>query len=438
MSTDLLTQLAEYGQYHREAQDPIPPTEAAQGAVTPVPMPSPPRYGLRRLGAVLIAATLVILVIAIPALLRGPETEGPADSVVETTPLEEPSAPVTTVALIESPDGDGYTTVHTLNDGSRVALVQMNLWRSVDDGESWEEWYALDHEIDLFTVAPDGAVLAVRSPNDPIETPDSGSMVNGTSEVHRYDSATETWSVINLPRPELPDPELAPAPADGSCEITGLQSWVEGIAIVVGEQIVILGDHRVVADGICDQDFQFLWTSSDGINWNLVPELGIDGYLHGIIWAGDGYVGYGSSVPSYVGPPTPEPRVWTATDLTSWSEPTIDLTALPEDGIVNPWLRVETTARGLTLTYDVERYRPGLDSSITDLADLQHWVIDAGWTEGDADELGEMLEGMGVIFPLDEAEIQELTGGLDMREPIGILTLTSSDGTDWEATYTSD
>jgi hypothetical protein len=142
-------------------------------------------------------------------------------------------------------------------------------------------------------------------------------------------------------------------------------------------------------------------------------------------------------VPSYVGPPTPEPRVWTAIDLTSWSEPTIDLTALPEDVIVDPWLRVEATARGLALTYDVERYRPGLDSSIDDLADLQHWVIDAGWTDGDADELGEMLEGMGVTFPLNEAEIQELTGSLDMRQQVGTLTLTSSDETHWEATYTA-
>ncbi|MEX1125670.1 MAG: hypothetical protein WEE53_08395, partial [Acidimicrobiia bacterium] len=153
---------------------------------------------------------------------------------------------------------------------------------------------------------------------------------------------------------------------------------------------------------------------------------------------GDRYVGYGSSVPSYVGPPTPEPQVWTATDLTSWSEPTLDLMALPEDGIVNPWLRIATTASGLTLTYDVERYRLGLDASMNDLADLQQWVIAGGWSEGAADELGEMLEGMGVTFPLEDAEIQELTGGLDIREPIGTLTLTSSDGTDWEAVYTPD
>ncbi|MEX1124593.1 MAG: hypothetical protein WEE53_02900, partial [Acidimicrobiia bacterium] len=304
MSSDLLTQLAEYGQCLRETQDPIPPSEAAQGSVTPALIPPPPRNRLRRLGAALIAATLVIFVIASPALFRGPEVEGPADSVVDTTPLEPPGAPVTTVAVMESPDGDGYTTVHTLNDGSLVALVQMNVWRS-EDGETWEEWYALDHEIDLLAVAPDGAVLAVRSPNETTEALGTGSMVNGNSEVHRYDPATETWTVIDLPRPETPS--MAPqAEAPGECELYGLQSWVEGIAITVGEQIVILGDHRVVADGICDQDFQFLWTSSNGVEWNLAPEVGIDGYLHGMIWTGDRYVGYGSSVPSYVGPPTPE------------------------------------------------------------------------------------------------------------------------------------
>ncbi|HLF42527.1 MAG TPA: hypothetical protein VJA46_03245 [Acidimicrobiia bacterium] len=434
MSTDLFTQLAEYGEYHRETQDSIPPSDATQGAVTLIPIPPPARYGVRRLGAVLIAAMLIILVISIPALLRAPEVEDPADSVADTTPIELPDSTATTVALIESPDGDGYTTVHTLDDGSLIALVQMNVWRS-EDGETWEEWYTQDHEIDLLSVASDGAVLAVRSPNDPIETPDSGSMVNGTSEVHRYDPATETWTVIDLPRPDAPS--LAPQPEDADeCELYGFQSWVEGIAIVVGEQIVILGDHRVVADGICDKDFQFLWTSADGLEWNLVPDIGINGFLHGIIWTEHGYVGYGSSVPSYVGPPTPEPQVWTASDLTSWSEPTIDLTALPAGGIVNPWPRIETTVGGLTLTYDVERYRPGLDASMTDLAGLQHWVIDAGWTEGDADELGEVLEGMGVDFPLDEAEIQELTGGLDLREPFGTLTLTSSDGTNWATIYT--
>jgi hypothetical protein len=49
--------------------------------------------------------------------------------------------------------------------------------------------------------------------------------------------------------------------------------------------------------------------------------------------------------------------------------------------------------------------------------------------------LAESLEFDGIDFPLDDEELRLLSGFYDVREPIGTLTLTSVDGTDWEANY---
>jgi hypothetical protein len=314
----------------------------------------------------------------------------------------------------------------------------MNVWRSIDGGATWEEWYAQDHEIDLLAVAPDGAIVAVRNPNETTEALGPGSVVNGTPEIHRYDPSTEVWTVLPLPRPDLPEPDLAPQAEDiDQCGLFGLQSWVDGSSIAVGEQIVILGDHRVVGDGICDEDFQFLWASANGLDWSLIPEIPIDGYLTGLLPNADQYVGYGSSTPSYQGPGTPQPQIWVSTDLDSWVEWSLDLSTLPQGAIVHYWPEVAESSDGRSLTFPVERYRPGLDSSITDIDALRQWRIDAGLPASPTDEmsLAESLEFDGIDFPLDDEELRLLSGFYDVREPIGTLTLTSVDGTDWEANY---
>jgi hypothetical protein len=436
MSTDLLTQLAEYGRHHRETQEPVQAREVAHRGLRPVSRPRP-NFALRRAGAALIAAALVTALIAVPALLRGPEAEGPAESVASTAPPESPSS-VTRTTLGFEGGPDGYTMVHTLADGSLVALSQMNVWRSVDGGATWEEWYARDHEIDLLAVAPDGAIVTVRNPNETAEALGPGSVVNGTPEIHRYDPSTEVWTVLPLPRPDLPEPDLAPQAEDiDQCGLFGLQSWVDGSSIAVGEQIVILGDHRVVGDGICDEDFQFLWASANGLDWSLIPEIPIDGYLTGLLPNADQYVGYGSSTPSYQGPGTPQPQIWVSTDLDSWVEWSLDLSTLPQGAIVHYWPEVAESSDGRSLTFPVERYRPGLDSSITDIDALRQWRIDAGLPASPTDEmsLAESLEFDGIDFPLDDEELRLLSGFYDVREPIGTLTLTSVDGTDWEANY---
>jgi len=445
MSTDLLTDLAEYGHYHREVQQPVRPVEAAQHALTPALAPARPNYTMRRAAAALVAAVLVILLISIPALLRGPESVGPADSVANTMALDPPTtggtvdSPSTASATPELQGGpDGFTMLHTLADTSLIALSQMNVWRSTNNGETWEEWYAQDHEIDLLAVARDGAVIAVRNPNETSESPGTGTSVNGTPEVHRLDPASGTWSVIPLPRPAMPAPDLAPQPEDiEQCGLYGLSSWVDGSAVAAGEQIVILGDQRVVANGICDEDFQFLWTSSDGLEWDLEPEIGVDGYLTGIIWRGDQLVGYGSSRPSYVGPGSPEPQVWTTTDLGSWTEQSLDLLTLPEGSIVQYWPEIVDDPAGLSLIFPVERYRPGLDNSISDVEALRQWRLDAGLPESPTDELSleESLELDGVDFPLEADELTLLNNFYDVRESLGTLTLTTADGSDWESVY---
>jgi hypothetical protein len=104
---------------------------------------------------------------------------------------------------------------------------------------------------------------------------------------------------------------------------------------------------------------------------------------------------------------------------------------------VHYWPEVAESSDGRSLTFPVERYRPGLDSSITDIDALRQWRIDAGLPASPTDEmsLAESLEFDGIDFPLDDEELRLLSGFYDVREPIGTLTLTSVDGTDWEANY---
>ncbi len=434
-----MTQLSEYGAYHRVTQEPV----QFEGGGVPLRTSGPigkhrrSNSGLRRGVTVFVAAALAVLLVAIPALLRTPSDTDPA---ADTAPVEVPSTVTeTTVPAIKSPvDQAPGSEVHVLRDGSAVALVAGSVWRTVDNGQVWSEWYTDgEQEIEHLAIANDGAILAIRNPNATSDALGDGSTVNGTPEVHRYDPDTRAWSVIQLPRPNLPASDLAPQEENaGGCDLFGLQSWVDGSGIAVGDGVVILGDQRVVADGICDEGFQFLWRSPDGIQWQLVPQTGVNGYLAEIIWTGDGYVGYGSPRQSYTDLADVSPKVWTTTDLVSWEEAAIETSSIPEDSFVVFMPRVSDGSTGLSLTFDVMRWLSGLDSS-TDLEDLQEWAIRGGWSaESAARDLEGQLEMIGIDLPLDDAEIAEVQSFLSMMEPYGTLTLTSSDGSDWEAVYT--
>ena len=456
MSTDLLTDLAEYGHHHREAQPPVTPVEAAQHALTPALAPAPPNYAMRRAGAALVAGLLVILLISIPALLRGPESEGPADSAAATTPVDVTSTlGATTVPGAESTPAElefeGFVMLHSLRDDSLVGLKDGTVWRSTDDGQNWKPWYEQSHEIDLLAVAPDGAVLAVRNPNSTSAALGEGSTVNDTPQVHRFDEATSEWSIIDLPRPDLPGESRGAVSTlvDATeCPLGGIQSWVDGNAVVVGERIAILGDHRVVADGICDEDFQFLWTSPDGMEWSIVPSIGIDGYLAGISWFQDSYIGFGSSRPFYVGGGGPTPQVWSSADLDMWVERTPGPSSMPSDGFIqagsigqasfvgNLPVGSTTTDEQLAVSFQVFRDRPGLDS-IESSQQLEEWLNDAGLPPQSDPSLEELLDSTGLDFPLDQDEVDELVALFGVQEAYGTLTLWTSDGIEWETEYTA-
>ena len=92
------------------------------------------------------------------------------------------------------------------------------------------------------------------------------------------------------------------------------------------------------------------------------------------------------------------------------------------------------TPTGLSLTFPVERYRPGPDQSITDIERLRRWRLDAGLPESPVGDmtLEETLEFDGITFPLDADEIRSLNSFYDLRETWGTLSLTIRGGTAWE------
>ena len=68
---------------------------------------------------------------------------------------------------------------------------------------------------------------------------------------------------------------------------------------------------------------------------------------------------------------------------------------------------------------------------------------DRAWTEAPeqcwaraSSGLEEYLAEIGVDFPLDEQETEELNSVFDINEPYGALTLTTGDGIAWETAYT--
>jgi hypothetical protein len=347
----------------------------------------------------------------------------------------------------EVPRYEGYAMVEELDDGSVVGISQGTIWRSEDGGESWSVWYE-NFRIEVMIKAPDGAILAVRESTLIDESYGQGSTVNHTPEIHRFDQALDEWSVFQLPRPEFPNGDTAEIDhTETSCEISGFHSWVSGNSFVVGDRIVILGDQRVTADGICEESFQFLWTSSNGVDWDLVPDIDANGYLANLLWTGDHYVGIGSERPSYIGGGGPVPMIWTSDDLVSWTEQPVDMSDLPEGAsiLVTPDrfvsfegrapFDVKQDSNGMVLTFDVLRYRPGLDESITDIEALEIWHSDAGLPEQQDPSLEELIASMGIDFPLDADELDSLQSYFNVKEPYGTLALSSEDGAAWSADY---
>lgn len=451
MKTDIEQQLAEYGSLHRANQEPLQFEDVTSIRLH---VSAAPDYGRRRMIAALSGVAFVAVVIGIPVLVfDGPATEPPLAEPIETLPAVAPeSIPDETAPEPVHPDEpihEGYAMVTELDDGSLVGVSQGTVWRSEDGGSSWQTWYEQSSEIDVITKASDGAIIAIRNFNTDIDTFGSDSYVNETPEVHRFDPTTEQWSVIKLPRPDFPGAG-SPEPIDNTeteCVRSGLESWVDGNSAVVGDRIVVLGDQRVIGKGICEGDFQFLWTSDDGIQWELIPQIGVDGYFAGFVWTGDQYIAYGSPRPHFIGGGGPTPQIWTSTDLQTWTERTPDFTGLPAEWFVSigpagvtgflggTSVHTTTGPDGTTLSFVVGHYRPGLDESIGSLDELEGWLAEAGAPKQADPSLGELLAASGIDFPLDEDELFQLNHMFDIKEPIGTLTLSSTDGSEWVVDY---
>lgn len=438
MKTDLKTQLARYGEFHRSEQAPV---EIDEVFVEAVASSVGPNFRMRRTVVGFGAAAFVALLIGVPAILLG----GPTAS--DTAPLNVPSTePVVVDVPTAQPVYEGYAMVQQMDDGTLVGIKKGAIWRSHDSGESWNYWYSSGIEV-LFKVSG-GPLVAIRNHDGTmLEGFGENSNVNASPEAHSFDPATQEWTVTSLPRPELP-PDLEPAsmdPNDTECELGGLQSWVDGIAGVSGASIVVLGDHRIVGEGICYENFQVMWVSDDGVNWDLIPDLGVVGYLADLVWTGEQYIGIGSD--RFVGGGGPVPRIWTSDDLSQWTERPVDLTMLPEDAFTSVPAAGAVTHEGrdaflksqengtISVGFDVLRYRPGLDESITSLEELEQWLADVGQPEQTQPSLGELLELDGVDFPLDVDELNYLNSLFNPKEPYGTFTISSTDGSEWTADY---
>lgn len=447
MSTDLKSQLGEYGKYHEERQPPVTSAEIAAELTRPQEATPKPNYALRRATAALVAAAVVTALIAVPALLFGGPDE--PETVMATEPLTEPEVSSTVPAVVESETFEGYAQVQSLEDGILVGLADGSIMRSDDEGERWTVWRQ-GVGLELLLVLADGRVLAVDNKDEYSDAYGPDSMVNGTPELHLYEPASDAWSVVQLPRPDLPFDDLKPAsmdPNQATCPLGGLRSWVDGIDIAADESFAILGQQRVNAEGICSDSFDFVWTSQDLREWSIIPTIEIDGHLSRLLRFGGTWVGVGSERAGYVGGGGPLPRVWTSVDLTTWEERPLDLSALPGDASVfvtpkqaTPMMGVSgsqlTLTDGLSLTLRVWRYRPGIED-LTSVEDLRTWLLAAG-QEPDPDDdvtLEDSLEYLDVDFPVDAEEIHSLESYYSLREDYGTLILTSSDGYNWSAEY---
>lgn len=413
MSNDLLTQLAEYGRYHREAQQPVETSEVGVPVVGQAPLQSrPPRTQWL---VTLAAAVAVIALFAIPSLVRGPAAGSPATQ-VEGTRLE----------------AEGLTSVHRVpQTGDLVALRDRRLVMSSNGGGDWRQ-VALGEYV-LAAVAPDGSVVAVSPQRHAEEPVGPGSEGSDTPTVLRFDPTTGEGTTVELPRPAMPEGELAPAPSDGSCGPGGLRSSILPIAAASGPQIAIVGDHRITTADICNETRQFIWTSSNGLSWSIIPDIDIDHYVSGLLWDGVKYVAYGSSERAYHRTADARLFAWTSADLASMTPHLVDRPSLAEDEILyvptevkgnddrQETIWVDSNTGSVVVTVQVLRYRPGLES-VTNIDELSDWLDDAG-AYPQAERIDQILDELDVDFPLDQTEIDTLRSSLVITEPAGYLDI---------------
>ena len=336
---------------------------------------------------------------------------------------------------------EGSTTVAALR-GCYQPGACASAWWSKDGGSTWAKILTSDENlIDLIDITPTGAILAITNSNDIIRgTLGSVSVVNGPPQVHRLEPDNDQSEIIDLVRPGLPVSDLAPITAEsaGDCPIWGLQNWVDASAIAVGRHVVVLGDQRVVGEGICDDLFQVVWTSPDGHDWTLPTRVNVDGYISSMFWYQDRYVAYGSSFP-WSSPKT-RPAVWSSPDGLTWnSVPLPALPDLPEGSDI--WVAVRTDwsigpDNTIVVRYPVWHYTSEIDSSITDLDHLQQWFT--AMTGRPQPELAKLLSDAGIAFPLDQSEIDYLQTTLGQADVIGQVIFTSRDGFDWNVRYRPD
>ena len=413
MSNDILTQLAEYGSYHRETQQPVDSDSiGVPVAKQPAKRGGPGSRWLVPLAAAVVVAALFV----VPSLLRDPERQGAVAIQVEGTAFES----------------QGLTSVHRLPaSGDLAALQDGRLVMSSDNGQEWTQ-ISLGEYV-LLAVAPDGSVVAVAPQQDIAEPVGPGSMGSKTPTILRFDPATGEGETVQLPRPEMPPGELAPAPSDGSCGPGGLRSEILPIAAASGPQIAIVGDHRITTADICDETRQFIWTSTDGLSWSIIPEIGLEGYITALLWDGEKYVASGSTERPYHRTSDPSLLLWTSPDLDTMTREPVEQPSTDEDEIFyvptevegnddrRDTIWVDSDTGSVVVTVQLLRYRPGLED-VTNLDELTAWLNDAG-ASPQAEMVDQILDDLDMAPPFDQSEIDTLRSSLVITEPAGYLDI---------------
>jgi len=431
----------------------------------------------RSLRLIAVAAAVVGVTVGVGsfALQRSGDTQsspvGTQEQTVTTTPTQDQVVQTTSISgpdtTTPAPTFDGFSVIRRVGaTGDLIGIRNWSISRSTDGGETWSILHGTEGQtIEVLDVDPDGTIVAVENRND-IRKGELGpnSVSNDSPRVHVYDPSTEEWQVSVLPRPELPVPGLAPAPTDdaGSCVLGGLQSWVDGTAVAIGEKIVIVGDHRVNGDGVCDESFQFLWTSSNGVDWTIVPDTGTDAFLTGLVWVGDAYVGYGSPGTHVTGDLAGVKEFGDAesslglmatSDLSSWAPIELDLSVLPDDVIVDPASATSgnsgsqmagllpspdgTVIFSFPLLRSISNLRVALEAGLPDIGALRRLLDEEGlFTTASIEE---DLDRLDVDFPLDDGEATRLLsfyGGY--QESAGRLIVEHTNAGRWATIYLED
>jgi len=393
-----------------------------------------------------VAAVLGVLVLFSPVFLL--DGSDPA-----ATP-EEPATPSTAVPASTTPSvapEPDYlerfpVVVEVEETGDLIGLQQGHAFKSSDGGNSWSE-IIVDGGADLIEVAPDGTVIAIGNAEHEQSTDALGpdSVVRPAPNVHIYDPVADEWQTIELPRPEFPVDDPQPVPMDGSgdCPKGGIQWTMDALSLVIGDRYVIAGEQRITEETICDQSFQIFWTSQDGQTWAIAEPTGIPGYVVGITWFDGSYIAYGSDTPWYSSGPNNPLEIWTSTDLRNWDSAEIDLSVLPANGYPEMFPDEEGTfGLGFTVVSNVTdgvlRMKvpiglaaPSPDSTIADIDELNQWAEANNRTP-----IGEdTLELLDIDFPLDDEEVEKLSGYFNSDEGYGTLTLETDDGITWTSRY---